>query len=183
MNLNKVNSSLHLKIIVSSILFTFCLNSIHAQQKINTSTANFWNHVRFGGGIGLSFGDGYFSGTVAPSAIYQFDTNVALGIGLSASYYKREERYKSTVLGGSIIGLFNPINEIQLSSEFEQLNVNRKFENNLNLEDDNYWYPALFLGAGYRSGNFTVGVRYDVLYDEDKSIYADPWMPFIRVYF
>ncbi len=183
MNLNKVNSSLHLKIIVSSILFIFCLNSIHAQQKINTSTANFWNHVRFGGGIGLSFGDGYFSGTVAPSAIYQFDTNVALGIGLSASYYKREERYKSTVLGGSIIGLFNPINEIQLSSEFEQLNVNRKFENNLNLEDDNYWYPALFLGAGYRSGNFTVGVRYDVLYDEDKSIYADPWMPFIRVYF
>ncbi|MBT8273653.1 MAG: alpha-ketoglutarate decarboxylase, partial [Bacteroidia bacterium] len=67
---------------------------------------------------------------------------------------------------------------------FEQLHVNRNFDENFvsNL-DDTYWYPALFLGAGYRTGNVTVGIRYDVLYDEDKSIYADPWIPFIRVYF
>ena len=183
MNIRKINPLIHVKVIVFCVFIGLLVQPTTAQSNKTNSTSDFWNHVRFGGGIGLSFGDGYFSGTVAPSAIYQLDTNVALGIGLSASYYKREERYKSTVLGGSIIGLFNPINEIQLSSEFEQLNVNRKFENYLNLEDDNYWYPALFLGAGYRSGNFTIGIRYDVLYEEDKSIYADAWMPFIRVYF
>ncbi|MFT5217580.1 MAG: hypothetical protein ACI83H_002720 [Glaciecola sp.] len=41
----------------------------------------------------------------------------------------------------------------------------------------------LYLGAGYRTGNFTIGIRYDVLYDNEKSIFADPWMPFFRVYF
>ena len=75
------------------------------------------------------------------------------------------------------------INEIQLSTEFEQLNVNRKYNVNLNIEDDNYWIPALFLGVGYKSGNVTIGIRYDVLYDNEKSIYADPWAPFIRFYF
>ena len=92
--------------------------------------------------------------------------------------------FKSTVLGGSLIGLFNPIPEIQLSSELEQLNINRNYDEAfVTNPDENYWYSALFLGAGYRSGNLTIGIRYDVLYDEDKSIYADPWMPFIRFYF
>lgn len=166
--------------IIGCLIFGFS----YSQEQTQKKKSDFWNHVRFGGGIGLSFGDGYFSGTIAPSGIYQFDDQFALGIGLSASYFKRKELYKSTVLGGSIIGLFNPINEIQLSSEFEQLHVNRDFDEDfVTNTDDKYWYPALFLGAGYRSGNFTIGIRYDVLYDEDKSIYADPWMPFMRFYF
>ena len=166
--------------IIGCLLFGFSYSQVKTQKK----KTDFWNHVRFGGGVGLNFGDGYFSGTLAPSAIYQFDNICSLGRGLSGSYYKRENLYNSTVLGGSIIGLINPIREIQISSEFEQLNVNRDFDQNyVGNADDNYWYPALFLGAGYRNGNFTIGIRYDVLYDENKSIYADPWMPFIRVYF
>ncbi|NND52152.1 MAG: alpha-ketoglutarate decarboxylase [Flavobacteriaceae bacterium] len=155
-----------------------------AQSEPEKSSGEFWNNVRFGGGIGLSFGDGFFSGTLAPSAIYQFNHYFGMGIGLNGTYNTRKDVYKSTIIGGSILALFNPIQEIQLSSEFEQLHVNRNFDENFvsNL-DDTYWYPALFLGAGYRTGNVTVGIRYDVLYDEDKSIYADPWIPFIRVYF
>ncbi len=180
----KINYLIHLKIIVFSILFSFCLNSSQAQQKKNMSKSDFWNHVRFGGGLGLNFGNGIFSGTIAPSVIYQFDAKVALGIGLNASYFEREDLYKSTVLGGSVVGLFNPINAIQISSEFEYLHVNRNYnENFVSNTDDKYWYPALFLGAGYRSGDFTIGIRYDVLYDEDKSVYSDAWIPFIRVYF
>ncbi len=87
-------------------------------------------------------------------------------------------------MGASVISLFNPIEEIQLSAEFEELNVNRNFDENfIENADDNYWYPALYLGAGDRTGNFTIGIRYDVLYDNEKSIFADPWMPFFRVYF
>jgi hypothetical protein len=91
--------------------------------------------------------------------------------------------YKSTILGGSLIGLFNPINEIQLSAEFEELHVNRRYDSYLNLKDDTYWSPALFVGAGYRSGNVTLGIRYDLLFDKNKSIYADAWAPFVRFYF
>jgi hypothetical protein len=158
-------------ILISTVVF--------GQQNEN----DFWNHVRFGGGIGLSFGNGFFSGTLAPSAIYEFDNQFALGLGLNGTYNNREDFYKSTIFCGSVIGLFSPIDVIQLSAEFEELNVNRKWDNYLGFENENYWYPALFVGGGYRTQNITLGIRYDLLYDRDKSIYADPWMPFIRVYF
>ena len=143
----------------------------------------FWSKVRFGGGIGASFSNGFFSATLAPSAIYEVNQQFAVGVGLNGTYSSEEDFYRSTVFGGSTLTLFNVIPELQLSAEFEELNVNRNFDDRLNLEDDNYWYPALFLGAGFRSNNITFGIRFDVLYDEDESIYADPWAPFVRVYF
>ncbi|RYH73477.1 alpha-ketoglutarate decarboxylase [Flavobacteriaceae bacterium 144Ye] len=173
------STKFNLKKIILLILISVCFNTVNAQE----NTSDFWNHVRFGGGVGLSFGDGFFSGTLAPSAIYEFNNQFALGLGLNGTYNSRKNFYKSTIFGGSLIGLFQPINEIQLSAEFEELNVSRKWEDNLGIEDQNYWYPALFIGAGYRTQNVTFGIRYDVLYDEDKSIYADPWIPFVRFYF
>ncbi|WP_100613958.1 alpha-ketoglutarate decarboxylase [Confluentibacter citreus] len=161
------------------ILLFFGFNNLVQSQQSN----DFWNHVRFGGGIGLGFGDGFFSGTLAPSAIYEFNETVALGLGLNGTINNRKGFYKSTIYGGSLIGLMNVIPVLQFSAEFEELRVNRKYDASLNLQDDNYWSPALFLGLGYRNGNVTFGIRYDVLYDDERSIYADPWMPFVRFYF
>lgn len=167
----------------SIILFTFgCFLFTSSVFTQNRNSDHFWNHVRFGGGIGLSFGDGFFSGTLAPSAIYQFNNQFSLGIGLNGSYSNSRNDFNSTILGASIISLFNPIYEIQLSAEFEQLNVTQNFDDPIFI-DDNFWFPALYLGIGYNSGNVTFGVRYDVLYDDDDSIFADPWAPFVRVYF
>lgn len=143
----------------------------------------FWQKVRLGGGIGLSFSNDFFSATLAPSAIYEFTPSMALGVGLNGTYNSLKNRYTSTIIGGSVIALWNVIPELQLSAEFEELNVSRKFEENLAIEDDNYWYPGLFLGAGFRSNHVTFGIRYDVLYEEERSIYATAWMPFVRVYF
>ena len=161
------------------IISFFCFQNTIAQK----ARSDFWNHVRYGGGFGLNFGDGSFSATIAPSGIYEFDKNFALGLGLNTTFNNQKNVYKSTILGGSLIGLFNPIPEIQVSAEFEQLNVNRRYNVNLNSTNNNYWIPAFYIGAGYRSGNVTFGIRYDVLYDEEKSIYADPWAPFVRFYF
>ena len=163
-----------LKVIIILIMMFCNIELIVAQDQ----TGDFWNHVRYGGGIGVSFGDGFFSGTLAPSAIYEFNNHVALGLGLNATFNNQKQVYKSTILGGSLIGLYNVLDALQISAEFEELNVNRKYDVNLNIQDDNYWSPALFLGAGYRSGNVTFGIRYDVLYDKDKSIYIDPWGAF-----
>jgi len=164
------------------VLLFFCSLSF-SQSDPDNQRSDFWNNVRFGGGIGLSFGDGFFSGTLAPTAIYQISNDIGMGIGLNGTFNSRRDLYKSTILGASVITLYNPLNELQISAEFEELNVNRKYESNLNLQDENYWYPALFLGAGYRAGNVIFGIRYDLLYDEDRSIYADPWIPFVRVFF
>jgi len=152
-------------------------------SNINTSQDDsFWQYVRFGGGLGLSFGNGIFSATVAPSAIYDFDTRFSAGIALNYTYFNDDDFFRSTIVGGSVIGLFNPIPEIQLSSEFEYMNVSRDFEDPI-FEDDNYWQPAVFFGIGYTSDMITVGVRYNVLHDDEKSIYADALVPFVRVYF
>jgi hypothetical protein len=32
----------------------------------------------------------------------------------------------------------------------------------------NYWNTGLFVGAGYRSGNATIGARYNVLTDKNN---------------
>ena len=108
---------------------------------------------------------------------------MALGVGLSGTYNTQKDYYKSSVLGVSILGLVNPIPQIQLSAEFEELNVSRKWDSRTGYANENYWYPALFLGAGYSSGPVTFGIRFDVLYDQNKSIYSESWVPFVRVYF
>lgn len=165
------------------LFYSLLLVSHFSELRAQKARSEFWNHVHFGGGIGLSFGDGFFSGTLAPSAIYQFNESFAFGVGLNGTYNSLKNEYTSTIFGGSILTLFNVIPEIQLSAEFEELNVRRKYDSRFGIDNDNYWYPALFVGAGFRSRNITVGMRYDVLYDEKDSIYANAWMPFIRLYF
>lgn len=158
------------------LLFSF---SIQAQEQ----KSPFMTKVRIGGGIGLSFGNGFFSGTLAPSAIYDFNNKFSMGLGLNGTYNKRKNLYKSTIIGGSVLGLYNVIPQLQISTEFEQLHVSRSYDNLLFRLDDDYWYPALFLGAGFRQNNFTIGLRYDILYDSVKSVYASAYVPFVRVYF
>lgn len=155
--------------------------------KIDATAQNqntpFWSNVRIGGGIGLSFGDGFFSGTLAPSAVYDFDENFSLGLGLNGTYNSSENFYTATIFGGSILALYNVIPQLQVSAEFEELFVNRNYENSQPFLDESYSTPALFLGAGFRQKNITFGVRYDALFNENKSIYASSFTPFVRVYF
>jgi len=147
------------------------------------SKSDFWNRVHFGGGLGLGFTNGGFNGSVSPSAIYQFNEQFATGVSLNFNYAKFNED-KLLAYGGSVLTLFNPVPFLQLSGEFEQLRINRTLSNiGFNDIEDNYWSPALFLGLGYSNQNITFGMRYDILYDDDKSIYANAWMPFVRVYF
>ncbi len=143
---------------------------------------NFWSNVRYGGGLGLGFGNGTFNASVAPSAIYQWNNQFATGMSLSFNYAKFNEN-TLFAYGGSVISLYNPIHFLQLSVELEQLRVNRTLNLLEGSIEDNYWSPALFLGIGYTSYNITFGLRYDVLYNENKSIYTNALMPFIRVYF
>jgi hypothetical protein len=160
----------------------FILFSLNSWSQGLSPQSDFWQKVRYGGGLGLGFGSNTFNASIAPSAIYQATGHFGAGLGLSFNYAKfRESRF--TAYGASLLTLFNPIAVIQLSAEWEQLRVNRKLDTALGIVEDNYWSPALFLGAGYGNRNFVAGIRYDVLYDAGKSIYSNAWMPFIRVYF
>jgi len=170
------------------LIFLIQFNAI-SQVGNQKQKSEFWQHVQFGGGIGLSFGSNYFSGTISPSAVYRFDERFATGTSLIFSYSKDKYYYESYIVGASILGLFNPIPQIQLSAEFEQLYINQTDLNPIcngftcYPNDQKYWYPGLYIGAGFSTGPVTIGVRFDILYDSERSIYANPYNPFVRVYF
>lgn len=181
---------IHLSIVFKSffvILVSLFSNHTIAQEENNVIDNNtqFWDKVQFGGGLGLGIGSGYTDISVMPSAIYNVNEIVAVGLGLQFGYLASKNYYDSYVYGGSIIGLVNPIPEIQLSAELEQVRVNTDYDarNGFPSYSDNFWNTALYLGAGYRTGSVTVGARYDVLFDDDRSLYGSAFMPFVRVYF
>jgi hypothetical protein len=172
-----------LKLITIVFILFISNNLVGQQQSISSTPPNdFWNKVQFGGGFGLGLGSGYTDISVAPSAIYNFNEYFAMGLGLQYTYASQRNFYTSNLYGGSIITLFNPIPEIQLSAELEQLRVNVRSTGQNSFTND-FWNTGLFIGAGYRTGSVTFGARYNLLFKEDKGAYSDAFMPFVRVYF
>lgn len=173
-----------MKSFIKLFVVLICLTGMTTQaQDLKASNTNqFANNLRFGGGVGLSFGNNFFSGSLSPFVLHQVNEYLQTGVGLNLSYAKFDNS-ESFIYGGSVMAFSNPLPEIQLSVEFEQLNVNRSLDTVNGTIDENYWYPALFLGAGYVNGPVTVGIRYDVLYDGNKSIYGEAFMPFVRFMF
>ena len=159
--------------------------SFYAQEKPlpKAKTGDFWSKVQYGGGFGLAIGNGFTDITVAPSAIYNFNDHFALGTGLQYSNLKQKNYYSSNVYGASLIGLYNPIEEIQLSLELEEVNVNNQYMNLGGNLKESFWNTGLFVGGGYQEGNLTIGARFNLLFDRDKNVYGDAFMPFVRVFF
>jgi hypothetical protein len=180
----KKNSAINLTFLLA-IVFLFGFKfEIYAQETPEIKTkSDFLNHLQFGGGLGLGVGNGYADIMVAPSAIYNFNNYVSAGLGVQYNYVKQRDLYKANMYGGSVIALFNPLEELQISTELEQLRINRSFNDALGNDTQDFWNTALFVGAGYRNENVTVGVRYNVLHKDRDNIYAEAFMPFVRIYF
>ena len=170
------------KILFFFLVLCFSLKS-HSQNKLpEKNEPSFFQNVRYGGSVGLSFSNNFFNAHIAPKAVYDFNRFFSLGIGVAGSY-SDASNFSAYTLGGGSIALFRPLPMLQLSSEFEENYVNKRLELEGADITRSYWYPALFLGAGYTTGNVTVGLKYDVLYDDQKSIYASALMPFVSIFF
>lgn len=140
--------------------------------------SDFLENVRFGGGLGLSFGD-VTTISVSPSAVYDFKNGFALGAGVNYAYIGAKNS-SANIYGASLISLYDvPTVNIQLSGEFEQSFINRK----AGTLKDSYSTPALYFGVAYRGlRGMSFGFRYDVLHS-DKSIYSSAFSPIVRFYF
>lgn len=164
------------------LLSFFTIATIFSQKENDSirSKSDFWKKVHFGGGFQLSFGSAYTTIGVSPSAIYSINDHWAAGIGTSYTYSKfKSSDLKYNIFGGSALVIFQPIKEVQLHSEFEQLwvNTNSQFT-------PDYQVPAWYVGAGYAIGRFgSVGLRYDLLWKENKSIYNSALSPYFKIYF
>ncbi len=140
---------LSLQKIITLTLFYIVFSTASVAQDLAKSKSDFWQNVQFGGSLGLNFGNGFFAGNIAPVALYRFSPYVSAGVGLNFGYTSERDFYDSFNLGMSALALFNPIREIQISTEFQQSYVNRTFDDRTPFSDDKYWVPALFLGLGY----------------------------------
>ena len=83
------------KIAVFTVLCSFIFGMSYAQINSQPQKSEFWEHVRFGGGIGLSFGNNIFSGTIAPSALYDVNETVTVffeGINITEEELTRRGR-------------------------------------------------------------------------------------------
>jgi hypothetical protein len=175
----------HKHLLKHSIVFILFLSSAelsHAQTPY-AEEPRFGDKVRFGGSVGLGFGDGFFNASITPSAVYDFNRYISAGTAVNFSYVSERNFYESYVVGISLLGLFNPIPEVQISVEPQQSYVSRNWATSTGEPDENYWVSALFLGAGFNTGNVTIGIQYDVLHDPGRSIFTDAWFPFVRVFF
>jgi hypothetical protein len=168
------------------LLFILSISqTILSQERpmLKAKTNDFWEHVQIGGGFGVSVSNDYTDITIAPSAIYNFNQYFALGTGFQYSHLKQKKYYNSNVVGGSIIGLFNPIEVAQISIELEEMHVNSTYTDTYDNVRRSFWNTGLYIGAGYRADNVTIGARINVLFDKNKDIYGSAFMPFIRAYF
>jgi hypothetical protein len=171
-----------IKFFIAFLFFLSITQEIESQEVQNSSSA-FFEKVRFGGGLGLGFGNNFTNISVAPAAIYEFNESVAVGMGLQGNYLKQKEAFTSYQFGASLISLFNPIDFLQFAAELEQLRINTSYPTINGSVKNNFWNTALFLGAGYRNRNVTMGIRYNIFYKADDDIYGQAWMPFVRVFF
>lgn len=160
-----------MKKIVVFIFLAFSLTTF--SQK-----TDFWDHVQFGGGFTLGFGDQTTVG-ISPSAIYNFNNGFALGAGLGYLYSEIND-FSTTAYSTSIISLYRTNFNVQFSGEFDYYFAKQQIQG---LNSFNSNFPALHLGIAYNQGRFAVGIRYDVLYEENKSVFASPISPVVRFYF
>lgn len=179
------------KIIVKTLtkvffVFVFCATPLMVLSQVTPLPklkSDFWSRVQFGGGFGLSIGNGFTDITVAPSAIYNVNKYFSVGPGVQYSHLSQRDFFTSNVIGASVIGLFNPLEEIQASLELEQVNVSTIYKDLTIGNKNNFWYTGLHVGLGYRTDGVVIGFRYNLLFDKDIDLYGEALMPFVRVFF
>ncbi|AYN68071.1 hypothetical protein D1013_12150 [Euzebyella marina] len=139
--------------------------------------------LKFGCGFGLSFVGGTNIG-LAPNLMYAVSEKVSVGAGLQGNYTSIKDVQSTTTFGANVITQYNPIQRLTTLIEFAELNVNTKKEEVTGEIKDSFWESILFIGAGLNiTDKIALGVKYNVLYKDDESVYTSPVIPFVNITF
>ena len=157
-------------------------STIYAQINQNQPLNNNW---RFGGGLGLSFGNnGYFGFNVSPSVGYMIANNLELGATAGYQYAKDDYAKLNLFNAGPYVNFF-PVENLFLRANYMYYTGKQKYNERYNYNyETNLDESALWLGAGYQSSGpvrFQAGVMYNVLYKENESIFSSGFQPFMGV--
>lgn len=135
--------------------------------------------------VGLGFGLNFVGGTnlsLSPSLTYNVTKNLAIGGGLLFNYAAIKNIQKTTTFGINALVNYTPTKIILTTLEFSEMNVSS--QSYISNTKNNFWESALFLGAGLQvTPKISLGAKYNLLYNKNKSVYTSPVVPFINVSF
>ncbi|PWJ43377.1 hypothetical protein [Sediminitomix flava] len=155
------------------------------QEEANepTSVPSFKDRIFFGGNVGLSFGD-ITAIEVSPLVGYQITENLTGGVGITYIYYDNKVfNYSTHTYGGRLFArYYYQLKEgVRLFPQVEYQMLKYEIrDNTTGIEYPNQWREAAYVGAGYsqrvgeRSAVNIIGL-YNLLYDEQTSLYNSPW--------
>ncbi|GAB3649089.1 hypothetical protein GCM10028791_13950 [Echinicola sediminis] len=136
----------------------------------------------FGGNFGLQFGRVTYV-DVSPLVGVMITDRYSAGLGVTYQYlnYKDFANASSSVFGGRVFNRYNVVQNLFAHAEFESLNVELIRETSTGFEEYREWVPGLFLGGGYfvpfgRKGGINLTILYNVIYDNLKSPYNEPYV-------
>ncbi len=161
------------------LLLFFGIGCHLTAQKVEIPQESKVNRWRFGGGLGLSFGNHSSGVRIAPSVGYMITNDLEAGATLGYTYNKYRD-YKYNVFSGGLFANYHIIPSLFTRAHYEYYTGKQKFQGISNSFNED----ALWLGAGYQSTgavSFQAGIMYNVLYDSDSSIYSSAWQPFAGV--
>lgn len=175
-----------LKVFITVVVLSAAQDSYSqtTQVAVVDSTGQVAKKIKFGCGFGLSFVGGT-NVSLAPNLTYLVSDKISVGAGIQGSYTAIKDVQSTTTVGGNIIGQYTPIKILTTLLEFAELNVSTEItESETETTKDNYWDTALFVGAGINvTEKISVGAKYNLLYDEDQSVYTSPVLPFVNITF
>jgi len=162
------------KVLLLTILLLFAGNTFAQKGEFSPEKgANWTDRVYFGGGFGLSGGNGYGMVSISPLVGYMITSKLSGGVGATYQYYK-SGNFSDNRYGGNVFLRMNAFRNIFLYGSYEFFNYSV-----YPFDGARYTATRLPLGAGLSqpigprsSINFLAA--YDVLWDQ--SAYASPWI-------
>jgi long-subunit fatty acid transport protein len=173
--------------IMAMCFFVFLTQETQAQVQmdslttVNNKDSTLKNRLKFGLGFGVNFIGGT-NLSLSPNLTYRLTKNFSVGGGLQFNYAGLKDIQKTTTYGANALVYYTPVRKLLTTLEFSELHVNR---NSLITNTTNeFWESALFIGAGIQiTPKLSLGAKYNVLYDKNKSVYSSPVVPFINISF
>jgi hypothetical protein len=143
--------------------------------------SNFWNRTRFGGNVGLQFGNPTFI-NLSPRVYYLPTEKLWLGVGVTYMYTQWKAPYvpfETSTYGANISVTYQVFNPLFLQAEYEPLNFEsfNRFEGTY----ERIWVHGLLIGGGISQPVGRGAVFFSALYnvtwkDADRSFYGSPWV-------
>ncbi|WP_143960034.1 hypothetical protein [Litoribacter populi] len=137
------------------------------------------DRMYYGGNFSLQFGSVTFI-DVSPLAGVMITERYSAGVGATYQYmnFRWLNTPGSSVFGGRVFNRFNVLPNFFVHGEFETLNA-QYVDYQDRLQRD--WVPGLFVGGGYFSpfgprGGINISILYNLMYDNLRSPYAEPYV-------